>query len=125
VSFSLLLMMALGVNSFLYLKQSRETLSDILGEQARQIAQTLALAAETPYELGTSRIASAGAGLLRSRNIVLVAFHDPGGQPLAMACRDPDVSQQGLRGLGEFQTNTQHLMQVASGSCHRWGVFCN
>jgi signal transduction histidine kinase len=109
LSFSLLLMVALGVGSFVFVKQSREALSDILGEQARQIGHTLALAAEMPYELkDIGEMHRLGRDLLRSRNIVLVAFCDPAGAPLAVACRDPDYSF-----AGGFQTNTQHLMQVS------------
>ena len=124
ISFSLLLMAALGVSSFLFVKQSREALSDILGEQARQIAQTLALAAEMPYELSdVGEMHRLGRDLLRSRNIVLVAFHDPDGQSLAVACRDPDYGTQGARGTGQFQTNTQHLMQVSRRNLPSLGTF--
>jgi signal transduction histidine kinase len=111
LGFGFILMLALATTSILFVKKSRDTLSDILGEQARQISQTLAMAAEEPYLEGdVSQLQRLGRDLLKSRNIVLVEFYDAGGQPLASACRDPDYparSHQGIKDLG-----TQHLMQV-------------
>src|SRR5437867_11506403 len=49
LAFSLLLMIGLSTSSWMFVKKSRETLEDILGEQARQISQTLAMAAASPY----------------------------------------------------------------------------
>jgi len=112
-AFSLLLMVALATASFLFVKKSRDALLDILGEQARQISQTLALAAETPYKLNdVLELRRLGRDQLRSRNIVLVAFYNPAGKLLSIACRDPDYGLRYWRGTPEFQTNTQRLMQV-------------
>ncbi|MGE5611173.1 MAG: hypothetical protein ACM359_18120, partial [Bacillota bacterium] len=84
LSFSLLLVLALTASSTLFVKESREAIADILGEQARQIAQTLALAAEPSYKLNdVNELRSLGNDLLRSRNVVLVLFYDRTGRPLA------------------------------------------
>ncbi len=124
LSFCLLLLLALAVACFLFVRQSREALSDILGEQARQLAHTLALAAETPYELNNvPELHRLGRDLLRSRNIVLVAFHNPAGQTLAVACRDPDYGSHGSRDLAQFTTNTQRLMQVSRRQLPTLGSF--
>jgi signal transduction histidine kinase len=113
VGFSLVLLIALGTSSWLSVQKSRLALSDILGEQARQIAQTLAMAAEMPYELNdVEELQRLGKDLLRSRNIVLVAFYDPNGQAMATACRDPDLMVGQGAVSANFQANVQHLMQV-------------
>ena len=48
LAFSMLLMIGLSTSSWMFVKKSRETLEDILGEQARQMSQTLAMAATSP-----------------------------------------------------------------------------
>lgn len=113
LTISLVLLIAMGTSSVLSARKNREALSDIIGEQARQIAQTLAMAAETPYELNDAdELQRLGKDLLRSRNIVLVVFYDPNGQPLAMACQDPDITLRQRDVLPNFQSHTQRLMQV-------------
>lgn len=113
LAFSVLLLVALGTGSWFYVSRSRDTLSDILGEQARQISQTLAMAAVSPYRSGDSgELRKVAKTLLRSRNIVLVVFCDQKRSPLALACRDPDLTIQKWQTSPLFQSNTQQLMQV-------------
>ena len=47
ICFLLLLTGALGGSSMMYLRQSKQQLSDMIGEQARQISSALALASKT------------------------------------------------------------------------------
>src|SRR5256885_691693 len=90
LSFSLMLLIGLTVSSWLFAGKSSEALQDILGEQARQLSQTLAMAAEKRYVNGEiEELRRLGLDLLKSRNIVLVAFVDGKGKPLAVASRDP------------------------------------
>jgi signal transduction histidine kinase len=113
IAFSLLLMVALVCTSALYVHKSHDALSDILGEQARQISQTLAMAAEPAYQDGdTKQLTRLGNDLLKSRNIVLVIFYDASGKPIATASRDPNFSPGNPTMTGHFQPHTQSLMKV-------------
>ncbi len=105
--FVLMLLCALCFSAWIFVSRSRETLSDLMGEQAAQISQSLALASrngmsgEHPDGRELSRI---GRDLLKSRNIVLVAFLDPAGRPVSVECRDPDYSDELTRnGLSEIR----------------------
>jgi signal transduction histidine kinase len=112
LAFSLLLMIGLSTSSWMFVKKSRETLEDILGEQARQISQTLAMAAATPYANDDMKeLDRLGKELLKGRNLVLVGFFDPDGQPLAVSCRDPEFATKKVRGMSDLG-GTQNLMQV-------------
>ena len=112
-SFSLLLMIALTTTSTVFVGKSHSILSDIVGEQARQISQTLAMAAESAYETkDTAQLQQLGKDLLRSRNIVLVAFYDTKGAPLASACRDPSFNVSDWILYKQILDDTQNLMRV-------------
>jgi signal transduction histidine kinase len=112
-SFSLLLMIALTTTSTVFVGKSHSILSDIVGEQARQISQTLAMAAESAYEAkDEAQLKQLGKDLLRSRNIVLVAFFDTTGRPLASACRDPEFNASDWVMFKQLLDNTQQLMKV-------------
>ena len=112
-SFSLLLMIALTTTSTVFVGKSHSILSDIVGEQARQISQTLAMAAESAYETkDTAQLQQLGKDLLRGRNIVLVAFYDTKGAPLASACRDPSFNVSDWILYKQILDDTQNLMRV-------------
>jgi signal transduction histidine kinase len=97
----------------MFVKKSRETLEDILGEQARQISQTLAMAAATPYSNNdVHELERLGKELLKGRNLVLVGFYDQNGHPLSVSCRDPEVAARKMATVTDFGSGTQTLMQV-------------
>ncbi len=124
LAFTLLLIAGVASASWLLLHRSRDTLADILGEQARQIAQTLAMAAQAPYEThGTAQLEQLGRDLLRSRNIVLVVFYDASGKPIATSCRDPDLMSRHGSEAGPYHLNPQELMKVQSRSEPSLGAF--
>ena len=111
--FSLLLLIGLTMSFWFFASRSRETLSDILGEQARQIAQTLAMAAGPACDdQDVPQLYRLGRELLKSRNIVLVVFYDAAGEPVAVACRDPDMSINAWQKSPEPRATTQQLMLV-------------
>jgi signal transduction histidine kinase len=113
LAFSLLLMIGLSTSSWMFVKKSRETLEDILGEQARQISQTLAMAATSPYAGNdTDELRRLGKELLKGRNIVLVGFFDAQGKPLAVECRDPEFAMHRMVGSENHGAATRDLMQV-------------
>jgi len=113
LAFSLLLMIGLSTSSWMFVKKSRETLEDILGEQARQMSQTLAMAATSPYSGNDiEELQRLGKELLKGRNIVLVGFFDSQGKPLAVECRDPEFAMHRMVGSENNGAATRDLMQV-------------
>src|SRR5829696_2828018 len=89
--FMLLLSIALGGSSYMFLSQSRKQLGDMIGEQGRQISSALALASKPAMLTGNrSELRRIGQDLLKSRNILFVAFTDTENKSVAMASRDPD-----------------------------------
>lgn len=113
VSFGLLMLLAGLITFWLFAARNAETLADILGEQARQISQTLAMAAQQPYERGdAAELHRLGRMLLSSRNIVLVVFCDAANRPLAAVSRDPAFSVDHWRAYLDDDHTPQHLMQV-------------
>src|SRR5688500_8541633 len=124
IAFGLLLMAALTCTSALYVHKCHHALPDILGEQARQISQTLAMAAEPAYQDGdTQELTRLGKDLLKSRNIVLVIFYDASGKPIATASRDPNFSPGNPAMAGHFQPHTQSLMKVQTSYLPTLGNF--
>lgn len=112
--FMSLLGAALIGTCWMFLHQSSNQISDMIGEQAVQISSALALASNTPVlEHDEAELRRMGQDLLRSRNIVFVGFLDADNKPVAVASRDPDFTKGDL---GRLQLDTSSLMQVRSRS---------
>jgi len=110
--FMLLLSVALGASSYLFLNQSSQQLGDLIGEQARQISSALALASKPAMSTQNApELRSIGQDLLKSRNVLFVAFTDTDNKVVAIASRDPDFKPEGK---GAFGGDAQSLMQVRS-----------
>ncbi|HUB25934.1 MAG TPA: HAMP domain-containing sensor histidine kinase [Tepidisphaeraceae bacterium] len=91
LSFMLLLMLGLEADAVLYANETDQRMSDLLGEQARQIAYGLSLASEQPLAAGQiHRLNQMGKDLLRTRDILFVIFYDDLYHPLSVAKRDLD-----------------------------------
>jgi signal transduction histidine kinase len=110
LSFMSLLSMGLAVSCWMFASKSAEQLSDVMGEQVRQLSSALALSGEEDVRthdlLELRRLAQE---LIKSRNILFVGFLDPDSKPLALASRDLEF---GLRNITVAQGSTQSLMQV-------------
>src|SRR3954464_9162385 len=92
-AFMLILSIALGATCWLFVSQSNDRLEDIMGEQARQISAALALASKPSLQANEAgALRQIGQDLLKSRNILFVAFLDHNGAPIAMSSRDPDFT---------------------------------
>ena len=110
VAFMFMLITALSATCWLFLSQSNDRLEDIMGEQARQISSALALASKPSLASNeTGELRQMGQDLLKSRNILFVAFLDRDGMPITMSSRDPDLTWQTLPITKE---RTMALMQV-------------
>ncbi len=109
-AFMLILSVALGSTCWLFVSQSNSRLEDIMGEQARQISSALAPASKPSLAANdATELRQIGQDLLKSRNILFVAFLDHTGAPIAMSSRDPDFSWDSLPFL---KHRTMALMQV-------------
>src|SRR5687768_5978233 len=113
VCFMLLLSVALGASSYMFLHQSSRQLSEMIGEQGRQISSALALASKPAMTTrNRAELERIGQDLVKSRNILFVAFTDLENQTVALASRDPDFTLASREGGAGSGMNTQSLMQV-------------
>lgn len=88
-----LLAAALGSTCWLWVSRVDPQITGILGEQARQTAVTLALAARPAFAAGdVSALRSMGGDLLKSRDILFLAFYDPIGKNIAFTDRQSSAS---------------------------------
>jgi len=84
----LLLTLALGSTCWVWANRINIQVTDIMGEQARQIAYTLALAAKPSLTTGDANdLRLIGRDLLKARNILFVSFYDSNGNNIALADR--------------------------------------
>jgi len=109
-AFMYVLVVAIGASCWLFGSQSSARMSQIMGEQARQISYALSLAAKSSFEQrNQTELSFIGHDLIKTRNVLFVAFLGPNGQQLATASRDPSFQWHDLEAL---RLNTSGLMQV-------------
>jgi len=108
--FLLMTSAALGASCWVFASNSREQLTQIIGEQARQASSMLSLACVDEFVAGDVRsLQQLAQDLIRSRNILFVAFLNPSAKPLVLASRDLDFRLERF----EFSPQeTRELMQV-------------
>ncbi len=93
ISFTVLLGLAMAGSCWLSATQSSAQMTDLVGEQARLIATTLAMAAGPSMAAGhRGQLDELGSELLNTRNILFVAFLDSDRKPIAFAKRYADFS---------------------------------
>ena len=91
VAFTGLVTVALSGSCWLFAARSGGQMNDMLGEQARLVAYTLSIAAEPALAAGQRRqLAAVGRDLLKTRNVLYVAFLDAKGKPVELANRYAD-----------------------------------
>src|SRR4051795_985951 len=100
--FMFLLTSALAASCWLLATETRAVVDRMAGEQAVEIARTLAMASETPLDRGdAAELNRISADLMKNRGIVAVAFFDAQGNTLSVASRDAELR----RGGGAITTN--------------------
>jgi signal transduction histidine kinase len=110
LSFMTLFSLALGVCLWTVAKLNSERLTDLMGEQTRQLATALALSSEAPVRDGCSdQLRALGAELVKSRNVAFVGFLDATAKPMALASRESGFQMEDLSTL---QRDTRPLLQV-------------
>jgi signal transduction histidine kinase len=101
LSFLALIALALGSSSWLSSGQNEDQLNTLMSEQARLMAYTLSLAAEPALEHGKkAELETIGQDLLKSRNLLYVAFLDADKKPVAMANRYADFVWKDTGSIG-------------------------
>ena len=91
VAFTGLVVIALGSSCWLFATRSGGQMDAMLGEQARLVAYTLSIAAEPALAGGQRKqLATIGHDLLKTRNVLYVAFLDARGKPVELADRYRD-----------------------------------
>jgi len=110
--FFLLMALSLGTTCWFLARSGRENLADLMGEQARQISSALALASQQPLMLrDTTELSRIGQDLIKSRNILFVAFLDADYKSITHASRDPDFDPALAH---QHVSDTRDLMRVQS-----------
>src|SRR5262245_58171724 len=85
-TFMLLLSAGLGTASLMFTSETSGTISDLMGEQARQLSTSLALGSRAALDTGNAgELSRMGQDLIKSRNILFVAFLDSEARPIALA----------------------------------------
>src|SRR5262245_28436016 len=90
LSFMLVLTVAMAVTCIVFADETRQRLSDVMGEQARQVATALSMTSERAVKTGDwAELNRRGQQLIKSRNILFVGFIDSNARPKALSSRDP------------------------------------
>jgi signal transduction histidine kinase len=116
-----LLSVTLGLTCWIFYAHNRQNLTEMAGEQARQLSIALALAGQDAVrEDRTDVLRAAARDFVKSRNILFVAFLNASGEPLAFASRD----QGGyVQRLDFIRTDARELMQVRHRSSPGFGNY--
>ena len=110
LSFMTVLTVALGTSCWLFFTHNRQRLVDVTGEEAKQLSLALALGSEGEVREGSIEpLRNAAQELIKSRNVLFVAFLDGDAHVIAFASRDPDSY---LQRTALVNTDARDLMQV-------------
>jgi signal transduction histidine kinase len=113
LTFTAMLTAALGASCIVFVSQSEARMGELIGDQAKELATALALSSEDSFKKAASSLHTdldlMAANLVKSRNIVFVAFYDTDGKPLVERSRDPDFQPSDRT---ERKSTTQNLMHV-------------
>ena len=112
---------ALGSTCWLWASRIDPQVLNILGEQARQTAVTLSLAAKPVMsDRDVDAMREMGSDLLKARNILFVAFYDASGKNIVFVdrWRSPKAGSPGL-----LRTDVTTLAQVRQGDSPAFGEY--
>jgi signal transduction histidine kinase len=88
IAVMMLLTASIGATSWLWLSRIDQQVTAMMGEQARQNAYTLSMASRDA--ISTNDVAALnlmGAALLKTRNVLFIAFYDDAGKNITLASR--------------------------------------
>jgi signal transduction histidine kinase len=91
LAFMGLLVAALGTSAYVFVREASQQTADLVGENARQLAASLALSSGSALEAREAdSLKRFGDDLIKSRNILFVSFIGPQGESVALSSRDLD-----------------------------------
>jgi signal transduction histidine kinase len=112
---------ALGSSCWLFANQSSEQMSEMIGQQARMIAYTLALASEPSVAAHNKKqLNEIGHDLLNTRSVLFVAFMDSKQKGLALANRYEDFNWSNV---SPIHPDTESLYVVHPRSSATFGEY--
>jgi signal transduction histidine kinase len=121
LSFLGLITAALGSSCWLFANQSSEQLSEMIGQQARMIAYTLAMASEPSVaKKNKKELDEIGRDLLNTRSVLFVAFQDGKCQPLSLSNRYEDFNWDNV---SPIHPDTESLYVVHPHASPAFGEF--
>jgi diguanylate cyclase (GGDEF)-like protein len=110
-----LLTAALGSTCWLWASRIGPQVMEILGEQARETAVALSMAARPSMTTGdVAAMRAMGGDLLKARNILFVAFYDPSGKNIALASRQTQVRTGASEAFGEYLEVCQPVLEAGA-----------
>jgi signal transduction histidine kinase len=119
--FTILLVVALSVSTWVSVRFCRQRLNDVMVDQAQQLSSTLALASQHDMARGRvdalQRLAEA---MVRSQNVLFGGFLDPSGRAVAVSSHSPHF---GAKELGAIRHDPEHLMCVEAARTRDFGDF--
>lgn len=116
--FMAVLSAALTVTCYTFASETHVRLSDIMAEQARQMAMALSLTSEVPMRSNDwSELNRRGQELIKNRNILFVGLLDTNASPRTIASRDPDFD------LTHYTFDSRFLMQAQTRYSPTFGEF--
>src|SRR5215211_2170348 len=124
LSFMFLLTVSLGSSCYLFLTESHVMLDRVMSDQARAVAQTLAMAGETPLaRRDIPELNRIGRDLLRNRDLVAVAFYGPDGELLSLASGDAELDSAPQALLPNPKEQQGELLQANRRRSVRFGNY--
>jgi signal transduction histidine kinase len=96
--FMAVLVAAMSVTCWVFAREMHARLADVMGEQTRQMAVALSLASEDAIRHNDyAELNRRGEQLIKSRNIIFVAFLDANAHAKTLASRDLEFDMEDLR----------------------------
>jgi len=122
--FLFLLVLAMTASGMLFFSKGRALLRHMVGEQAVQISHTLAMASETPLaQREVAELDRIGRDVLKSLDVVTVAFYDAGGTLLSIASQDPDIDARHPGAYASGAPTAEGLLKVRHSSSRVLGRY--
>lgn len=113
ISFMLLLVLAISGSCWVFVHAARDNMNSIIGQHVSEMASTLAIAgcpglAKHDVE-GLNRLANR---LIKSDDLLTIAFFDRAGRPLVVACRDSRYLLQDPQIVPHVRQNEANITYV-------------
>jgi signal transduction histidine kinase len=119
--FTILLVVSLGVSTWVSVRFCRQRLGDVMVDQAQQLSSTLALASQHDMARGrVDALQRLSEAMIRSQNVLFGGFLDPSGHAVAVSSHSPHF---GAKELGAIRHDPEHLMRVEAARTPDFGDF--